>query len=86
MKFNIEILNENESFIATCPELEINCFADSKDNAMRRIKEVIKFYLESAKEMGFEVSTGDSFLIDGEAVTLAEENNTISNICNFSIN
>lgn len=84
MKFNIEIVKTKEGHLATCPELEINCYADTQDSALRRIKEVIKFYIHSAREMGFEVNTSDSFLLDGEIIPVSDP--SISAIETSSIN
>ena len=58
MNISIKLINNGSEYIANCPELDINCYGPNKDDALRRIKAVIYFYINSAEELG--IST-DSF-------------------------
>ncbi|MBN2590058.1 MAG: hypothetical protein JXR90_07005 [Spirochaetes bacterium] len=66
MNISVKLLKNKDRFIATCPELEISCYASSQTEAKQRIKDVISFYLHSAKEMGLEVESFDSVMINGK--------------------
>ncbi|MDA3901640.1 MAG: hypothetical protein PF637_14110 [Spirochaetes bacterium] len=66
MNISVKLLKNDDRFIATCPELEISCYASSQTEAKHRIKEVISFYLHSAKELGLEVEQFDSLMINGK--------------------
>lgn len=65
MKISVKFIQNENEIIANCPELDINCYAFSKDEAIRRIKNVITFYIESAKELGLEVETLKEISIEG---------------------
>ncbi len=73
MEFRIKITQSDNKFIATCPELDANCFASTREDVIRRIKEVIKFYISSAKEMGFDVDSAENMTIAGEDIVLDNE-------------
>ncbi|MBN1499255.1 MAG: hypothetical protein JW982_03825 [Spirochaetes bacterium] len=66
MEFKIKVTKTENKFIATCPELDANCFASTREDVIRRIKEVIKFYISSAREMGFDIDSDDCLTIAGE--------------------
>jgi len=66
MKLSITLLQVDDEFIASCPELEINCYGSDKGDAVRRIKNVLQFYIASAQELGFDVESLDTMIIEGE--------------------
>jgi len=66
MKFSVKLITTEKEIIATCPELDINCYGNDRDEAIRRIKKVIRFYIESAKELGLDVDSIDELSVDGE--------------------
>ena len=66
MKLSITLMQLEDEFIASCPELEINCYGSDRTDAIRRIKNVLQFYIASAEELGFEVESLDSMIIEGE--------------------
>ena len=66
MKISVKLIKLDNEYIAICPELDINCFGSSKDEAVRRLRSVIQFYIDSAKELGLEVESFDTITIDGE--------------------
>lgn len=66
MKISIKLIENNDEIIANCPELDINCYAFSRDEAVRRIKSVISFYVESAKELGFDVESLEHISVEGK--------------------
>jgi len=72
MKITIDLIQQENEFIAVCPELDINCYGKDKPDAVRRIHNVIDFYIQSAKELGFDVNefkeisfADNSYYLDG---------------------
>ncbi len=65
MNITINLARIKNEFIANCPELEINCYGSNKNEAIRRIKDVLHFYMYSAQEFGFDIEDLDSIIIDG---------------------
>jgi predicted RNase H-like HicB family nuclease len=65
MNISIKLINNGTEFIANCPELDINCYGADKNEAMQRIKKVIAFYIESAKELGLDINPLRNISIDG---------------------
>ncbi|MEK8022701.1 MAG: hypothetical protein AAB229_02730 [Candidatus Hydrogenedentota bacterium] len=43
---------DTETFVASCPELDIFSYGRTLESAVDRLKRVVSFYLESADEMG----------------------------------
>lgn len=66
MKLSIKLIHNHKEIIANCPELDINCYGSDKEEAIRRIKNVITFYVNSAKELGLDVESLDEISVDGE--------------------
>jgi len=56
MNISIKLIDNGSEYIANCPELDINCYGSNKEDALRRIKAVIYFYINSAKELGISVN------------------------------
>lgn len=65
MNISIKVINNGTEFIANCPELDINCYGSDKNEAIRRIKEVIHFYITSAKEMGVDILPFKDLSLEG---------------------
>ena len=65
MKLSITLMQLEDECIASCPELEINCYGSDRTDAIRRIKNVLQFYIASAQELGFEVESLDTMVIEG---------------------
>lgn len=65
MKISVKLIQQENEIIANCPELDINCYGSDKNEAIRRIKSVISFYVESAKQMGLDVENLREINIDG---------------------
>lgn len=65
MNISIKLINVGSEFIANCPELDINCYGADKNEAMQRIRKVIAFYIESAKELGLDINPLKDISIDG---------------------
>lgn len=73
MNISIKLIDNGEEFIANCPELDINCYGSDRDEAVRRIKDVISFYINSAKELGIDINPLKDISIEGdERVFIAE--------------
>jgi len=66
MKLSIKLIHNHDEIIANCPELDISCYGSDRNEAIRRIKKVINFYMESARELGLEVENLTEISIDGE--------------------
>lgn len=79
MKISINLQENNNEFIAICPELEINCYGTNKNEAIRRIKNVLQFYIHSAKELGLDVEKVESLTVEGKKVNISS-NTSISYI------
>jgi len=67
MKLSVRLIQQNNEIIANCPELDINCYGSNRDEAIRRIKKVIHFYIEAARELGLNVEKLYELSVDGEA-------------------
>ena len=65
MKLSIKLIEKNNEFIATCPELDISCYAANKIEAIRRIQSILSFYMQSAQELGFSVEHFETIDVDG---------------------
>ncbi len=65
MKLSVNIIELDNEYIANCPELDINCYGVDKSEAVRRIVNVLQFYIDSAKELGIDVESIDDIKIDG---------------------
>ena len=79
MKLSIKLLHSHDEIIANCPELDINCYGSDKDEAIRRIKNVINFYMESAKELGLDVESLTEISVEGETNQSIKEQSIPSN-------
>ena len=66
MKISVKLLEKNNEFIATCPELDINCYAGNENDAIRRMQDVINFYIESAQKFGLNVESMTELIVDGK--------------------
>ncbi len=65
MKISVKLIENEHEIIANCPELDINCYGTTKGEAIRRIKSVINFYVESARELGLNVENLQEIQIEG---------------------
>jgi predicted RNase H-like HicB family nuclease len=66
MKLSVRLIHNRDEFIANCPELDINCYGSDREEAIRRIKKVINFYVDSAKELGLDVESLTEISVEGE--------------------
>jgi len=66
MKLSIKLIYNHDEIIANCPELDINCYGSDRNEAICRIKKVINFYMDSARELGLDVGSLTEISIDGE--------------------
>ena len=64
MNISIKLIDNGNEYIASCPELDINCYGSNKDEALRRIKAVISFYINSAKELGININPLKDIICD----------------------
>ena len=74
MKLSINLIKNKNEFIANCPELDINCYGETKNEATGRIRKIICFYIESAKELGLDVQNIEnisSLTLEGENIKTA---------------
>ncbi|MBN2400893.1 MAG: hypothetical protein JXN64_00695 [Spirochaetes bacterium] len=66
MKLSAELIKSEKEYIARCPELDINCYGCDKNEAVRRLRSVIRFYISSAKELGLEINELTAIYLNGE--------------------
>ncbi|MCX7679737.1 MAG: hypothetical protein N2316_11040 [Spirochaetes bacterium] len=66
MKIHVRFIATEKEIIANCPELDVNCYGTSKDEAMRRFFNVLQFYFDAAQDLGLEIEQLESILIDDE--------------------
>lgn len=78
MKISVTMFELEDQFIASCPELEINCYGADKLEAARRIRNVLHFYIKSAEELGLDVDSIEGITIDGIESALVPGNNILS--------
>lgn len=83
MNITIKLIDNGSEYIANCPELDINCYGSDKDEALRRIKAVINFYINSAKELGISINPLNDVFFDGSNVSFfSTQTFQISNLIN----
>lgn len=66
MKISVKLIQNKDEIIASCPELDINCYGADRQEAVRRIQDVIRFYIDAARELGLPVARFDRITVDGE--------------------
>ena len=66
MEISIKLIKKDNEIIANCPELDINCYGENREEAIKRIKSVIKFYIDSAQNLGLEVQNFKTVKIEGK--------------------
>lgn len=66
MKVSVQLFRKNDKFVATCQDLEISCYGSSRNEAVQRFKKVLSFYMDSAKELGLDVESFDSLVVEGK--------------------
>lgn len=66
MKIHVKFITAENEIIANCPELDVNCYGTNKDEAIRRLVNVLQFYIDAAQDLGLEVEQLETILIDGE--------------------
>ncbi len=71
MKIHVRIIESEKEIIANCPELDVNCYGNSKDEAVRRLVNVLQFYIDAASELGLDVERLETVTVDGETVPAA---------------
>lgn len=84
MKLSAELIKSENEYVARCPELDINCYGSNKDEAIRRLKSVIQFYIDSAKELGLEIEGLVAISIDGKVARHTSNNTNLQ--CSNSVN
>ncbi len=66
MKLSIKLVEMEKEYIANCPELDVNCYGSNREEAIRRLKNVLQFYFDSAQEFGLDVESFESISVDGD--------------------
>ena len=70
MNISIKLIDNGSEYIANCPELDVNCYGSDRDEALRRIRAVINFYIHSAKELGININPLNDLSFEGVEVNL----------------
>jgi len=73
MNISIKLIDNGSEYIANCPELDINCYGSNREDALRRIKAVINFYMNSAKELGIAINPLKDISLDGTDIDLDDK-------------
>ena len=68
MRISINLIEKENVYIANCPELDINCYGENKRQAVRRIQQVIEFYIQSAKDLGLDVEEFNEVSVEGRKI------------------
>lgn len=55
LNYKILIEKEGKTFVALCPSLGLSDYGKTIDIAVKRIKELIKFHIQSLSELGYPV-------------------------------
>ena len=74
MDISIKIIDCGSECIATCVEFDLNCYGKNKEEAMQRIKHVIIFYINSAKDIGINIEPVLKISMDGHAQSISNYN------------
>ncbi|MBI4777942.1 type II toxin-antitoxin system HicB family antitoxin [Candidatus Desantisbacteria bacterium] len=79
MKLPIEIFKEGDaSYIVSCPRLEIYSYGKTVNTAIQRMKEIVKFYVESADQLGVSLEdacgVSDELCLQVEPCSILEKN------------
>jgi predicted RNase H-like HicB family nuclease len=82
MKLSAELIKSEREYIARCPELDINCYGYDKNEAIRRLRSVIRFYIASAKELGLEIDELAAISLNGVKDHESQIDSTSSNSVN----
>jgi len=67
MKVTVNLEQHSGECLAICPELEISCYGATQSEAMRRIQNVLTFYISSARELGLDVDQFELVAADGSS-------------------
>ncbi|MCL2155452.1 MAG: hypothetical protein FWH53_07305 [Leptospirales bacterium] len=73
MNISIKLIDNGSEYIANCPELDINCYGSNREDALRRIKAVIHFYLNSAKELGISINSFKDISLNGTDIDFCDK-------------
>lgn len=84
MNISVKLIESKNEFIANCPELDINCYGSNQNEAIERIKDVIHFYIDSAKELGLDIENLNKIIINGTTESYIQNRSqpTISDLLN----
>jgi predicted RNase H-like HicB family nuclease len=50
--YTSQLFEEDDQFVALCPELNVSSFGDTPDKALTALQEVVTLFLEECQEMG----------------------------------
>jgi predicted RNase H-like HicB family nuclease len=50
--YTSQLFEEDEQFVALCPELNLSSFGDTPDKALVSLQEVVTLFLEECQHMG----------------------------------
>jgi len=83
MNISIKLIDNGSEYIANCPELDINCYGSDRNEALRRIRAVINFYINSAKELGISINPLKDVSYEGSDISFfshqaLQSNNSIN--------
>ena len=52
IKFRAEVFQEEDQYVAVCPELDVSSFGDSVDAAQAALREAVEAFVEGCQSLG----------------------------------
>ncbi|MCB1146923.1 MAG: type II toxin-antitoxin system HicB family antitoxin [Leptospiraceae bacterium] len=59
MDLSIKVWQRDGEYVASCPELDIFTYGETRERATDRLKKVIVFYAETASQLGYKIDAQD---------------------------
>lgn len=50
--YTSQLFEEDDQFVALCPELNVSSFGDTPERALNALQEVVALFLEECQQMG----------------------------------
>ena len=66
--YRVEIYQENDHYVALCPELDVSSFVGTPEEAKKALQEAVEAFLEECRNMGTleEVLEESGYTIQGD--------------------
>ncbi len=74
MELSIRVWQKDGEYVASCPELDVFTYGETREQATRRLKKVIVFYAETASQLGYKIDPKELLASLDIPVTWRHEN------------